>query len=138
MIDFFIKYYDRLFFAFLEHIEIVAVTMIFSILLASILMILSVYFPVVSQISLNITAFLYSIPSLAFFVLVIPITWLGKLTAIIVLTLYNQNILLGNFLTGINGVDKSIIELASGCGVTKLQILKSIKLPLGKKLFCWY
>ena len=48
---------------------------------------------------------LYSVPSYAFFALLIPITGLGETTAIIVLAFYNEYVLLRTFITGIREVD---------------------------------
>jgi len=72
----------------------------------------------------------YSIPSLALFAILVPLTGLGKTTAIIVLVLYNQYILLRNTLDGLNNVDTSIIEAATGMGMNKSQMLFQVKLPL--------
>ena len=72
----------------------------------------------------------YAIPSLALFAILIPATGLGKTTAIIVLILYNQYVLLRNFLAGLRGVDPAMLEAAAGMGMTTLQVLYKIRLPL--------
>lgn len=76
---------------------------------------------------------LYSIPSLAMFAILIPLTGLGKTTAILVLVIYNQYLLLRNFLTGLREVDESIIEAATAMGMKKMQLVLLIQLPLSKK-----
>ena len=53
---------------------------------------------------------LYSVPSYAFFALLIPITGLGETTAIIVLAFYNEYVLLRTFITGIREVDPNYIK----------------------------
>ena len=73
---------------------------------------------------------IYAIPSLALFAILIPATGLGKTTAIIVLILYNQYVLLRNFLAGLRGVDPAMLEAAAGMGMTTLQMLYKIRLPL--------
>lgn len=73
---------------------------------------------------------LYSVPSYAFFALLIPITGLGETTAIIVLTFYSEYVLLRNFITGIQEVDPNYIEVAKGVGMTKQQIFAKVQLPL--------
>lgn len=67
------------------------------------------------------------------FAMLIPVTGLGTKTALIVLTLYNQYLLLRNFTAGLNGVDSAIIEAAAGMGMTTMQILLKIRLPLAKR-----
>ena len=73
---------------------------------------------------------LYSVPSYAFFALLIPITGLGETTAIIVLAFYSEYVLLRNFITGIQEVDPNYIEVAKGVGMTKQQIFAKVQLPL--------
>lgn len=73
---------------------------------------------------------LYSIPSYAFFALLIPITGLGETTAIIVLAFYNEYVLLRTFITGIREVDPNYIEVARGMGMTQEEIFTKVQLPL--------
>ena len=73
---------------------------------------------------------LYSIPSFAFFALLLPLSGLGMWTAVIVLTVYSEYILLRSFITGIQGVDSDLVEVARGLGMTKRQIFTRVQLPL--------
>lgn len=77
-----------------------------------------------------IFSLLYSVPSYAFFALLIPITGLGKLSAIIVLAFYSEYVLLRTFITGIQEVDPNYIEVAKGVGMTNQQIFIKVQLPL--------
>lgn len=133
MIDYFIKYSDKLITALREHLEIVCVCLLFSLLLATILTVLCMYSKVISKLLVNLFSMIYSIPSLAMFAMLIPLTGLGKTTAILTLTLYNQYLLLRNFIAGLNEADTSVVEAATGMGMTKLQVLIKIRLPLSKK-----
>lgn len=133
MIDYLLKYPDKLLKAFVGHIEIVLITLVISIILAALLTILAAYSKIASKLLINIFAMVYSIPSLALFAILVPLTGLGKVTAIIVLVLYNQYILLRNTIDGLNNVEPSIIEAATGMGMNKSQILFQVKLPLVTK-----
>lgn len=73
---------------------------------------------------------LYSVPSFAFFALLLPISGLGMRTAIIVLTIYCEYVLLRTFITGIQEIDPSLIEVAKGMGMTNQQVFFKIQLPL--------
>ncbi len=73
---------------------------------------------------------LYSVPSYAFFALLIPITGLGETTAIIVLAFYNEYVLLRTFITGIREIDPNYIEVAKGMGMTQQEIFTEVQLPL--------
>ena len=73
---------------------------------------------------------LYSIPSLALFAMLIPFTGLGLETAVIVLVIYNQYILVRTNIAGLDQVDSHIIEAAKGMGMTDFQILYKVQFPL--------
>ena len=49
------------------------------------------------------------------------------------LVVYSQYLLLRNFLTGLNEVDSSLIEAATGMGMTRMQVLLKIRIPLAKQ-----
>lgn len=133
MIAYGIKHYDDLLEALFEHLEIVAVTLFFSLLLAAFLTLISVYCRRAGEILIQIFSVLYSVPSLALFALLIPVTGLGMTTAVIVLTFYNQYLLLRNFISGLFGIDPAVAEAATGLGMSTLQVLLHIRIPLAKK-----
>ena len=66
---------------------------------------------------------LYSVPSFAFFAMLLPISGLGMRTAVIVLTVYAEYVLLRSFITGIQEVDPNLVEVARGMGMTHRQVL---------------
>ena len=73
---------------------------------------------------------LYSVPSFAFFALLLPISGLGMRTAIIVLTIYCEYVLLRTFITGIQEIDPALIEVAKGMGMPRNQVFFKVQLPL--------
>jgi osmoprotectant transport system permease protein len=79
---------------------------------------------------LAFSTFLYTIPSLAFFLMFVPITGLSLLTIEIGLTSYTLLLLFRNTLTGLRTVPRSAVEAAEGMGLTPNQILFRIRLPL--------
>ena len=133
MIEYLISHSDKLGKALLEHLELVVITLIISILIASILTIFAMYSRVISKLLIYMFSVIYSIPSLALFAMLIPVTGLGKVTAITVLVVYNQYLLLRNFIAGLNEVEPGIIEAATGMGMSNMQVLFKIRLPLSKK-----
>ncbi|MEK4274559.1 ABC transporter permease [Paenibacillus sp. FSL R7-0026] len=60
-------------------------------------------------------------------------TGLGKTTAITVLIAYNQYILLRQFIAALNHVEPSVIEAATGVGMSRFQILLQVQVPLAIK-----
>ena len=133
MIMYGIRYWNKLGNSLIEHIELVLITLIISLFIAVLLSTICVFSEIVSRLLISLFSILYSIPSLAFFAILIPVTGLGEKTAIIVLVVYNQYLLLRNFMDGLNAVDHSIIEAATGMGMTKMQIVILVRIPLSKR-----
>jgi osmoprotectant transport system permease protein len=76
------------------------------------------------------TGVLYTIPSIAFFFLLLPITGRGAETAIIALSAYTLQIIYRNTMTGLANVPGSVKDAARGMGLTDRQILWKVELPL--------
>jgi osmoprotectant transport system permease protein len=78
------------------------------------------------------TSFLYTIPSLAFFELLLGVPGLGLnlLTAEIPLVAYTLLILFRNILTGLRNVPFEVLDSARGMGMSRRQTLLRIELPL--------
>jgi osmoprotectant transport system permease protein len=79
---------------------------------------------------LAVSGILYAIPSIALFVLFIPITGLSLLTAEIALVSYTLVILVRNIVTGLRGVSADVIEAATGMGYSNAQLLWRVELPI--------
>jgi osmoprotectant transport system permease protein len=75
-------------------------------------------------------AFLYTIPSLAFFELMVPITGINRTSAEIALVSYSLLILFRNTLAGLQGVPAATKEAAAAMGLTPFQSLFRVELPL--------
>ena len=80
--------------------------------------------------SLAVSGFLYTIPTLAFLALLIPLVGLGKANAIICMTAFSLMIMIRNVATGIREVPAEVVDAARGMGMRPLQILAKIELPL--------
>ena len=77
-----------------------------------------------------VTGLLYTIPSLALFVLILPFTGLTTTTAEIGLVSYTLLILIRNIVAGLNGVPADAKDAARGMGYTGRQLLWSVEVPL--------
>ena len=78
----------------------------------------------------NVSALFYTIPSIAFFQIMVPITGIGWLSIEIALVSYTLLILFRNTLTGLKEVPLDAREAAEGMGLTRLQTLTRVELPL--------
>jgi osmoprotectant transport system permease protein len=77
-----------------------------------------------------VTGILYTIPSLALFATLVPITGLTQTTAMIGLVSYTLLIFIRNIVAGLDGVPEDAKEAARGMGYTPRQILWRVELPL--------
>ncbi|HVV90053.1 MAG TPA: ABC transporter permease [Solirubrobacterales bacterium] len=76
------------------------------------------------------TGILFAIPSVAFFLLLLPITGRSRETAIIALSAYTLQIIYRNVMQGLANVPESAKQAARGMGLTDRQILWRVELPL--------
>ena len=79
---------------------------------------------------LAVTGTLYAIPSLALFVLLIPLTGLTLVTGIIALVLYTLLILVRNIVVGLDAVPPDVVEAANGMGYSPSQRFWRVELPI--------
>jgi len=82
----------------------------------------------------GVSGVLYTIPSLAMFAALVPITGLSVLTAEIPLVLYTLLIFIRNIVAGFDAVPRDVIEAADGMGFTRGRRLRAIELPLAVPL----
>jgi osmoprotectant transport system permease protein len=77
-----------------------------------------------------ISALLYTIPSLALFQLLVPVTGLSVTTVEVALVSYTLLILFRNIMVGLRAVPADVREAARGMGMSGGQILWRVELPL--------
>jgi osmoprotectant transport system permease protein len=73
---------------------------------------------------------LYTIPSIAMMIFLIPFFGLNARSVMTALVIYSQIILLRNILAGFKTIDPAIIEAARGMGMNRLQIAVKIQIPI--------
>jgi osmoprotectant transport system permease protein len=78
----------------------------------------------------GLTGVLYTIPSLAFIFVLIPITGFGTFTAVIPLTAYTLQIIYRNIVVGLANVPVASKDAGRGMGMTDRQLLWRVELPL--------
>ena len=113
----------------IQHLEISLISVVFAIIIGLGLGIFISEYPKNKWV-LAIVNLIYTIPSIALFGFLIPVSGVGNTSAVIALTIYGLLPMVRNTYTGIRTIDDRIIEAAKGMGSTELQILLKIKLPL--------
>lgn len=77
---------------------------------------------------------LRTIPSLALLVVMLPLLGTGMVPSVVALVLYGLPAILLNTVTGLEGVDRDIVDAARGQGLSQPQIRRQIELPLASPL----
>jgi osmoprotectant transport system permease protein len=116
-----------------EHLILVAIAMTVAISIGIPLGIFITRQPKFAQPILGLANAIQTIPSLAIFGFLISVPFLGgigKIPAIVALTLYALLPLIRNTYIGINSVDPTIREVARGMGMTDWQLLSQVEIPL--------
>jgi osmoprotectant transport system permease protein len=125
-----VHHLDRYVSPFFQHLFLVATSVTLGFVVAFALALLAHrHRPLVAPIT-QITGVLYTIPSLAFFFLLLPITGRGNATALIALTAYTLLILFRNIVDGLDGVPDEARDAGRGMGLTARQLLWRVELPL--------
>jgi osmoprotectant transport system permease protein len=76
--------------------------------------------------------FLYTIPSIAFFLLLVPITGVTVTTVEVALVSFTLFIFYRNIVVGLRSVPPEVLESAGGMGMTRRQTFWRVELPLAK------
>ena len=114
----------------LEHLQLSAVSIALALLFGLLLGILIAEQDKFSIPVLGTINFIYTIPSIALFGILLPLTGLGNTTAIIALTVYALLPVVRNTYAGLSNIDPVILEAGIGMGSTRWQLLWKIKFPL--------
>jgi osmoprotectant transport system permease protein len=118
----------------LQHLELTIPPLILGIIVSLALAVWAVRQQRVYPPITAVTGLLYTIPSLAAFAALVPITGITLITAVIPLTTYTLLILFRSFATGFTSVPGEILEAAEGMGYTRGQRLFRVELPLAVPL----
>ncbi len=113
-----------------EHIELVAMAVGIGFVIAMACALVAYRWKWFDAPATGTFAFLYTIPSIAFFQLMIPFTGLTRLSAEIALVSYTLLILFRNIVTGLREVPPDALEAAQAMGLTRSQTLWRVELPL--------
>ena len=117
-----------------QHLQLLLIPMLAGFIIAFALAVLALRRPGTVGPVTAITGLLYTIPSLAAFAVLIPITGLSLMTAIIPLAAYTLLILYVNTVAGLRSVPPEINEAADAMGYTGTSRLLRVQLPLAVPL----
>ncbi|MEZ4617566.1 MAG: ABC transporter permease [Caldilineaceae bacterium] len=113
-----------------EHLTMVGIAMAISLLIALPLSVLMARSPRLTTIVMGILGTLYTIPSIALLILLLPIFGLNQRSVIVALVVYTQIILVRNIVAGLQGVSPILLDAAKGAGMNSWQRWLQVQLPL--------
>jgi osmoprotectant transport system permease protein len=79
---------------------------------------------------LAFVSLLFTIPSIAFYLILLNVTGRGYSTAVVVLMAYTLVLIYRNVATGLQEVPREMVDAAEGMGLTRRQILFKVELPM--------
>jgi osmoprotectant transport system permease protein len=113
-----------------QHIELTAIAVAAGLALSLPLGVLVWRFHGLEGPVLGVSGILYTVPSLALFAFLVPITGLTTLTAEIGLVSYTLLIIIRNVVAGLDGVPADVRDAAQGMGFGRVRQFFRIELPL--------
>lgn len=113
-----------------EHLYLTGLVLLIAVAIALPLGVFLAHFGRLATPALGLFSVIYTIPSMALFALLIPLTGLGTKTAATALVAYSQFILVRNTVAGLRGVDPAVQEAALGMGMTGWQVFREVRFPL--------
>jgi osmoprotectant transport system permease protein len=114
----------------LQHLKLVLLAVLFGFAIAFTLALVAHRRHWLKTPLLAATGVLYTIPSVAFFFLLLPFTGRGVDTAVIALTAFNLQVIYRNTIVGLANVPEAVKDAARGMGQTERQVLWRVELPL--------
>jgi osmoprotectant transport system permease protein len=118
-----------------EHVRLTIAAVVLGSLLALPLAVLARRSRYLAGPVLGLSTLIYTIPSLAMFAFVAPVTGLTATTVLVGLVLYSLVILVRNFLAGLQGVPEDVREAARGMGYGPVRLFWQVELPLALPAF---
>ena len=113
-----------------QHLYFTLLALVFGFGLAFPLALLAIRYPPLYSPLLGLTGIMFTIPSIALFILLLPFTGLSRTTALIGLTIYTLLILLRNTVEGLRAVPNDVREAAEAMGFRRLAQLFKVELPI--------
>ena len=113
-----------------EHIKMTVIAVVIGLVIAFVASLIAYRHERLELPFANVAALFYTIPSIAFFQIMVPITGIGWTSILIALVSYTLLILFRNTLTGLREVPAEVREAAEGMGLTRRQLLWRVEIPL--------
>lgn len=121
---------EKILTATIEHVQLSIIGVLFAAIVGIIVGIIISRYKNISGFTLAVADVVQTIPSLALLSILMIVFGIGDTTLVIALFLYSLLPIIRNTFVGILSVDKALLEAGKGMGMTKLQLLMKVELPL--------
>jgi osmoprotectant transport system permease protein len=128
--EYFIDEWDQIQAALIEHLELTVYAVALGLVVSAGLAAIALRYRWTAGPINGFTAFLYTIPSVALFGILVPYFGLSRITAVLPLAAYTLLILVTNIVAGFNAVSPEVREAADGMGMTARRRILHVELPL--------
>lgn len=128
--EYIVEEWDQIRAAIIEHLELTVYSVALGFVMASFLAAFALRFEWATSAITGFTGFIYTIPSVALFALLVPYFGLSRTSAVIPLAGYTLLILVTNMIAGFRSVPSAVREAADGMGLTPTRRVLSVELPL--------
>jgi osmoprotectant transport system permease protein len=129
-VKWFLSNWDQVLVALGEHIVIALTSLSIAFVLSLLIGIWAARSDRVYRWAIGLSGLLYTVPTLAFLALLIPIVGLGKTNAIICMVSFSLMILIRNVAIGLREVPEEVVDAARGMGMNEWEMLVRIEIPL--------
>ncbi len=129
-INYVINNVDQIISLSLDHIRLTAVAVVIAVVLGVPIGIIISYYKKASKPVMGVANVVQAIPSMALLGLSIPLLGIGVLPAVTMVVLYSLLPIIKNTYTGILNINADTLEAAKAIGLTKMQVLTKVRLPL--------
>ena len=113
-----------------QHLSMTITALVIATLLAVPLGVVLVRYPRWATPVMGVLGILYTVPSIALLILLLPLFGLNRTTVVVALIIYTQIILVRNTVVGLQGVPAEVLEAATGLGMNGWQRWWRVQLPL--------
>jgi ABC-type nitrate/sulfonate/bicarbonate transport system ATPase subunit/ABC-type proline/glycine betaine transport system permease subunit len=114
----------------LEHLQMTGLAVLIAVAIALPLALLVTHYRWLSVPVLGFLGTLYTVPSLALIILLVPIFGLNRQSVVVAMIIYTQVILVRSFSVGLQSIEPAILEAASGMGMNLWQRWWRVQVPL--------
>lgn len=128
--DYFAQNFSTILGLFAEHVQLTILAILISIVIGVPLGILITYFKPSKKPVMAIANLIQAIPSMALLGFMIPLLGIGTKPAIVMVILYSLLPIIKNTVAGLDSINSETLEAAKGIGLTRLQVLYKVQIPL--------